>query len=165
MTRLDKALRSGFLSSLVSIKTESSNTLHFIAPFLRNDLQESLRRDILLCLILVIRVCIILCLICVLIGTWDASLICSRIGGVLVIHEGSKHWVCHTSSTCCWLNMLATTCSNTLNAVHVVRGGSLSAICGLSLSSSSIILAKVIVSGELGDASLVSHLWSYFSCI
>ena len=71
---------------------------------------------------------------------------------VVVVHEGAEEWVSHTTSSCCWLYMLIPNSIDTLNSIHIVRGGSLCAISRLCLSITTIIFPKVIITCQLCDA-------------
>lgn len=48
VTTLDEALRSRLFAPLIAVKTQSLDSLHFVLPFLADDLEESLGADVFL---------------------------------------------------------------------------------------------------------------------
>ena len=74
---------------------------------------------------------------------------------ILIVHELTKDRIGHATCTCSWLRMRAATSADSLDPVHVVRGGGL---CAISLLSWAFILAKVVIASQLRYPRLVSHL-------
>lgn len=59
VTRLDETLGAGLLPTFVAVKAKSLDTLHFILPLLADDLQEALRADILLLIVISVAICVL----------------------------------------------------------------------------------------------------------
>lgn len=54
MARLNQTFGTGLLASFVAVKTETLDSLHFVLPLLTDDLEQPLRADVLLLIVIVV---------------------------------------------------------------------------------------------------------------
>jgi len=59
VTGLDEALGAGLLPTFVAVKAEPFDTFHLVLPLLANDLQEALRANILLLIVISVAICVL----------------------------------------------------------------------------------------------------------